>query len=175
MPLFAMALVLSLLGRDAVSGDPVAAAPKPTGSDDNVIAIYVFAGDPSTGFVDPDLKASARHLTEEIRKRKLLRIVDDAARADVRVQIKRRSKRTEAGYAVGNVVFPVEEMVIEATLSAGDYNTEVSGSGSRMTRDGSWKQGAKKLAESVEKWIVENRPLLVSRRDAKASSSPGPR
>lgn len=142
--------------------------------DQGTILISVSATDPATGFVDPELKASAKDLTDELAKRKGLRVVDVSSKPDVRLQIKKRSKRAQAGYVAGSVVVPIEETVLDVTLSAGEYSTDISGAGSRMTSGASWRKAAGKVAESIERWIVENKALLLARRMAPSKPSPTP-
>ncbi len=133
-------------------------------SSDGAIRVHVFAGDPKAGFVDPEAKDSARDLTEALRKKKAVRLVNEQDKADVWVRVDKRFIRATGGAVATDtgstaVAVPLDEHVVQATLGAGDYSTEIAGA-----NDWGYKRAAGKLADKVEKWLEQNRDQLLSRR-----------
>src|SRR5260221_8147473 len=105
-----------------------------------------------------------RDLSESLRKRKAIRLVDDRGKADVWIRVDRRFKRgTGSAIATGGgptvAASEIEDQVVSATLVAGDYTTEIVGADWW-----SWKSAAGKLAGDVEKRLQENKERLLSRR-----------
>ncbi len=122
------------------------------------------AGDPASGFVQPDAKDSARDLTAALSGKKSMRLVTDRAQADVWVRVDKRFRRgtgsaiaSGSGTTVGAA--QVEDQVVSATLIVGDYTAELEGADWW-----SWKSAAGKLAKTIDKWIKENNEQIVSRR-----------
>jgi hypothetical protein len=132
---------------------------------DTVISVFVSAGNPATGFVDPDSKDSAKDLKQNLRKKKSIRLVEDQAKADVWVRVERRYKQGNGGQVAVQtspttaVAAAMEDQVVVATLIAGDYSTPLVGADWY-----SWGSAAGKLGGAIEKWVKENREQLIARR-----------
>ncbi len=130
---------------------------------EDAICVYVYAGDARASFVDPEAKDSARDLTEALRKKKIVRIVVEKDRADVWVRVEKRFKReTGGGVVAGAVIVPNDEHVVQATLGAGDFTSEIAG-----TNEWGWKRAAGNLANKIANWVAENREQLLSQRSKK--------
>jgi len=133
------------------------------------ITVFVSAATDASGFVSPDATDSAKDLSDALRKKKGLRLVDRKERADVWIRIDRRFTRNRDSGGrlevdVDNATAtirqrPVEEGVLVATLSVGDYSTEVTAAAAWT-----WKSIAGQLAKAVERWINENRERVLARR-----------
>jgi hypothetical protein len=128
--------------------------------------VYVSAAHGPSGFVSPDAKDSAPDLTEALRTKRGLRLVNDRAKADVWIRVDKRFPRNTGGsVAVGAVnnptvtatAIPLQEAVVLATLRAGDDTTELAGA-----TGWTWKAAAGQLADQVQNWVKENKARLAA-------------
>jgi hypothetical protein len=137
------------------------------GSQPDVVTVYVFAGDPTSGFVSPDARDSARDLTGALAGKRVVRVVTEREKADIWVRIDRRYLRPSgSAIATGNSTMvaasQVEEQVVCATLIIGQYATPIEG-----IDWWSWKSAAGKLAKNIDRWVKENGEQIRARRTSK--------
>jgi hypothetical protein len=117
-------------------------------------------------FVDEEsqrLIDSTKDLIAELAKRRTVRLEETAA---IRIVVTNSApeptgtmKTTRVPSAFGGpptvTTSPDYWRTVHATLTVGDYSVELKGAGQL-----SWKDAAKDLAGSIEKWIRQNRAKL---------------
>jgi hypothetical protein len=152
-----------LLVAAVVMLPPHAAAEKP------VTTVYVTstpsAGSHASDEVARGLADAARELRDALARKKALRIVEDPAAADVRVEVTNREERDagEGGYG-GIKLTPLGEMIIRFHATFKPRDTGASAKGVRQTAEvdlkgvgpGYWSRAAKDGAERLSKWIADN-------------------
>ena len=120
-------------------------------------AVYVTS-QPPVGASDDEvagLADAARELRDAIAHRKNLRVVDDPAAADVRVEVTNREQRDAGEGGFGGIkLTPLGEMIIRfhAKLTPPHVDeADLKGIG-----PGYWSRAAKDGAERLEKWIADH-------------------
>ena len=132
-------------------------------------SVYVTSTAPASGAPDNDargLEDSARELRSAIAHRKGLRIVDDPAIADVRVEVTNREERDagEGGYG-GIKLTPLGEMIIRFHAKLTPHENAAAAKGTPAGDEvdlkgigpGYWSRAAKDGAERLSKWISDHR------------------
>jgi len=131
------------------------------------ITVYVFTSAPASGFVDEASKHRAdatKELTDKLRKKKSITVVEMREGADVVVEVK--SAAIAAG-ALHSRVNPLgggiktsaqKEYHIETSLSVGDYSTPITAQATFTSI------ATGKIADDVEKWVKENRDRVLAVR-----------
>jgi predicted Zn-dependent protease len=130
------------------------------------------------GFVDDALKGqqdSFADLAERLRRNKAFDVVEDAARADIAVEIRGRGWKntgatsttttqmpTIAGGGLSSTTTPDRTKEVTIVLKAGSYEKEFSARNDQVF--GAWKAIAGRLSNDIEKWVRENRAQLMARR-----------
>jgi len=148
------AIVLVILATVVVCASPGDAAQKRAKPKDQgpPIKVRVWTAQAATGEPSEDERGrldSVRDLVDALRKRSRLMIVDDAAEAQVSVEILNREEHDsgQGGFG-GSKVTPFRSTILRTRVQAGSQSSELKGNGS-----GSWSAAAKDAADRVDAWI----------------------
>ncbi len=126
------------------------AADRGSGPDVTVhITAAQSTGQPST--LQHDLEECTRELRDAVRKKKGLRVVDQAEGADVSVEVTNCEQQPGEGGFGGLKVTPLGEAIIRFKARWGDDEIDMKGVG-----PGYWSRAAKDGAERLLKWIARH-------------------
>lgn len=153
--------------RGCVAGSVALAAPSVPGAKPPITAVYVTSTAPASGSASDEagkgLEDAARELRAAIAHRKNLRIVDDPAIADVRVEVTNREQRDAGDGGFGGIkLTPLGEMIIrfhakltphENGAPRGAPHTDTDEIDLKGIGPGYWSRAAKDGAERLDKWI----------------------
>ena len=121
------------------------------------VRVHVFTATSASGQHTDEEKgrlAAVGDLRDALRKKKGLTIVDDAALAQIRVEVTSREEREPpAGGFGGKAITSLGDYIIRVNVTAGDQQTELKGIG-----HGTWGRAAKDAAERILKWIARHEP-----------------
>lgn len=165
-----MTLVVSLVvacAMQAGATKPAPPAPPPPGP--NLIRVYVDAG----GDDDPALKTSVKDLAEAIADRKKsLASVDDEDKADVTVQVIRRTTDTpkvvigmgsRPGEPPGGTM-PAKTGKLQVQVRFQAMQVSLENKNKAYDNPRGWKSTAEDLAEQIDKWVGQYRAEIIKSR-----------
>jgi 3-oxoacyl-ACP reductase-like protein len=121
------------------------------------VRVHVFTATSASGEHTDEEKgriAAVADIRDALRKKKGLTLVDDAAQAQVRVEVtSREALEPPSGGFGGKQITSLGDFIIRVTVSAGENQAELKGTG-----QGSWGRAAKDAAERILKWIARHEP-----------------
>lgn len=143
------------------------------------LPFYLSPGGASGGFTDPNKarQDSMKDLAEALGKKKSIRSVGTPDEAVILLEVLDRGVREDSGnyskmFGGKNEVKMVR---VRLTVKGGDFSTELTGesAGGGMKGGpgrGAWTKAAYKVADQVDKWVLENDAKL---RGIKPATTPG--
>jgi hypothetical protein len=138
------------------------------------LRVYVKPADVAVGgFVDEETKRiadSRDDFLKQFRKTKAITLVDDAATADVTLQVASSARETFGTtstsidrlpgtlIATGTTTEESRRPTVRVKLTAGEYETEIAEGAMN------WKLAAVECVRKVRRWIEDNKATLIERR-----------
>ncbi|MHC4808676.1 MAG: hypothetical protein ACYTBX_20765 [Planctomycetota bacterium] len=145
---------LAFLLALAISGIAFAEEPEP-------VKVYCFSADLEAGFKDGDALFYCKQLSKRGEKKNSLIIVDKRSGAQAIIEymgVEQLTKRGEATYVNYGIAWtPNQDETREAAIvKIGEFAKAFSGSGINA-------QAAMELVRKTEKWIRENREVILQK------------
>ena len=122
------------------------------------VRVFVFTSVAAPGVTrtadEKDRLEAVEHMRDALKNKKGITVVDDAASANVQMEVTGREQRDEptGGYG-GKSITRMGDTIIRLHVKSGDDEVDIKGMG-----QGTWGRAAKDGADRFLKWIARREP-----------------